>query len=313
MTDTATQKGVDEAEVVVVGNIERNETIERIAKASREARDKELAEAGHEVIDTSGEEKEEEPKETEQAAEQAEEQPKQDKEESEPAPAVEKMVRVKVDGVEKEVPESLIHDAGIRAIQKESAADSRLAEATRLLKEAQQVKETKKTSLPEMDVMQLLNRVRQGTDEDANEAASLLMGREQATPEDIESAVEQRVLRKIEMNQAGQWFIEEYKDIAADPYLGSLAISEELRLRESGDTRPYKEILKEVGDGINKKLNEWRGGKATISTSTDKKERKADISNLPTASARKAAPEQPQPKTPSQIIDEMRKARGQAV
>lgn len=304
MTDTATQPGVDEAELVI-GNIERNETIERIAKSARELRDKEMQEEGQEVVDTSGGEPEN--KEEVQAID-PEPETEQAQKVEEPA---ERMIRVKVDGVEKEVPESLILDAGVRAVQKESAADKRLAEATQLLNQAREA--TRPKPLPDMDEVELSNRIRRGTDEEAEEAISILQGRNQATPDQIAEAVEQRVLKNIEFKEAGKWFVETYKDIVADPYLTNLAIAEETRLRDSGDERDFKAIYKDIGDNITKKLVEWRVGKVTVSTSTDKQERKAEINNLHSASARMQSKEQPKPKTPTQIIDEMRKARGQVV
>lgn len=311
--DTATQEGVDkstEETEVLVGNVERNETIERIAKAAREARDKELAEAGHEVVDTTGA-AEPEAEQTEQKAAGEEAAPEVQTETHAEKPA-ERMVRVKVDGVEKEVPESLILDAGLRAVQKESAADQRLAEASRILREAQELATPKKQPLPNADEAELANRIRFGNDEEAQEAISILMGRNQATPEQIAYAVETKILADIENKETLKWFSDTYKPIVEEPYLLNIAIAEENRLRAEGDTRDYKTLYTDIGNNILNKLNEWKGGKATVATSEDKKSIKSNIVNLPTASARQQAPEQPKPKTPSQIIDDMRKARGQA-
>ena len=312
--ETATQQGVDDAEEIeiVVGNIERNETVERIAKQARELRDKELADAGHEIVDTSGETEatpEDLPKEEQQATN--EEEAATPEVAPEPELQKPKMVKVKVDGKETEVPESQILDAGIRAVQKESAADQRLAEATRLLREAQEVVTPKPQPLPNMDEVELANRIRLGSDEEAQEAIRILQGRNQATPEQIAEAVENRVLGQIEAKEAGNWFIDEYKDLVADPYLVNIILAENNRLIEAGDYRPLKERYKDIGDSIRVKLNEWRGGKPTVSTSTDKQERKSEINNLPSASARQQVSEQPKTKTPAEIINEMRAARGQ--
>jgi hypothetical protein len=309
MTDTATPTGVDEAEIVV-GNIARNETVERIAKAAQEARDKELADAGHEVVDTSGGTEapaEEAPKEEEKPAEVIADKTA----EITPEPDKPKMVKVKVDGKEMEVPEQQILDAGVRTLQKETAADQRLAEANRILNEAKEVVAPKVKPLPEMDAVELTRRIRLGNDEEAQEAIRLLQGRPQATPEQIAEAVESRVLGQIEAKEAGNWFIDEYKDIVGDPYLASIIVAENERLSDSGDNRPLKARYKEIGDNVRAKLTEWRGGKATVSTTTDKLERKSTIENLPSASARQQAPEQPKPETPSEIIQKMREARGQ--
>jgi hypothetical protein len=309
MTDTATQTGV-EAELIVNP---RNEMIANLAAAARKERDEEIVSNGGEVVDTLN--VDEPAPEIESADEQPPEVIKPDvtpatEATTEPAPA-ERMIKVKVDGQEKEVPESWVIDAGIKAVQKESAADRRLEEATLLLKSAQEAATPKKQPLPEMDEAELANRIRMGSDEEAQEAVRILQGRDKATPEQIADMAEDRVMKKIEFKDAVSWFKSEYKDIVADPYLLNLAISEEARMRESGDSRGYKDVYKDVGDAISKKLVEWKGGKPTVDTSTDKRERKTNIVNLPSASARQAAPEQPKPKTTSQIIEEMRVKRGQ--
>jgi hypothetical protein len=308
MSDAATQTGV-ETEIKTVGNTQRNDRLAEIVAASREERDKELTDGGFEIVDTLNvEESEEVPEEPEEPEEpETPEEPEPEKEE----PPAERLIKVKVDGKEMEVPESQIIDAGVRTVQKEAAADQRLAEATRLLKAAQEAATPKKAPLPEMDEVELANRIRMGSDDEAQEAIRILQGREKATPEEIAAAVEGRVLAKIEFQNAVDWFRGEYKEIVSDPYLLNLAIAEEARLRENGDTRSYKDVYKEVGDGVMKKLTEWRGGKAAVSTSESKQERKATITNLPFASARQKAPEQPKPKTTAEIIEEMRQKRGQ--
>lgn len=307
MSDAATQTGV-ETEIKTVGNTQRNDRLAEIVAASREERDKELTDGGFEIVDTLNvEEPEEVPEEPEVPEVEAEPEPEPEKEE----PPTERLIKVKVDGKEMEVPESQIIDAGVRTVQKEAAADQRLAEATRLLKAAQEAATPKKAPLPELDEAELANRIRMGSDEEAQEAIRILQGREKATPDEIAAAVEGRVLAKIEFQNAVDWFRGEYKEIVSDPYLLNLAIAEEARLRENGDTRSYKDVYKEVGEGVMKKLNEWRGGKAVVSTSESKQERKATITNLPAASARQKAPEQPKPKTQSEIIEEMRQRRGQ--
>ena len=80
----------------------------------------------------------------------------------------------------------------------------------------------------------------------------------------------------------------------------------------NGDQRSDRERFQDAGDQIRVKLREWKGGKAEVSTSAEKLERKANITHLPAASMRQPAQEQPKPKTASQVIEEMRKRRGQA-
>ena len=93
-----------------------------------------------------------------------------------------------------------------------------------------------------------------------------------------------------------------------DPYLLQLAAIKEDQMRKAGDNRSRKELYKEIGDS----LMQWRGGAVPTTTLEQKREQKATITNLPSASVRKAAPETQKPKTPSDIIEDMRKRRGQA-
>jgi HPt (histidine-containing phosphotransfer) domain-containing protein len=323
MTDTATQPGVDKSDVVV-GNTQRNSALAAIAEASRKQRDEEILEHGGEVIDTLNagvnaketlpETPEGEVAEPEIKAEGDDlGQPEKTAVEPEKEAPAEKMITVKVDGQEMQVPESQVLEAGIRYVQKDKAADRRLDEATRLLRTAQEAAAPKKEEkpLPDMDEAELANRIRNGTDEEAQEAMRILKGRQQATPEEITQAVEGRVLMKIDHQNAISWFQNEYKEIVSDPYLLNIAIAEEARLRNSGDERPFKEVYQDVGESIRKKLQEWKGGKPSVSTSTSKQERKSEITNLPAASVRQQQKEQPKPKTTAQTIEEMRKARGQ--
>jgi hypothetical protein len=321
MTDTATRTGVDKSDVVV-GNTQRNTALAAIAEASRKQRDEEILENGGEVVDTlnagiNAKEEQQEPPEGEEKEPEAEGTPEPEKETAEaekPATQVEeKMITVKVDGQEMQVPESQVIEAGIRYVQKDKAADRRLDEATRLLRTAQEAATPKKEEkpLPDMDEAELANRIRNGTDEEAQEAMRILKGREQATPEEVAQAVEGRVLMKIDHQNAISWFQNEYKEIVSDPYLLNIAIAEEARLRGNGDVRPFKEVYQDVGDSIRKKLQEWKGGKPSVSTSTSKQERKSEITNLPAASVRQQPKEQPKPKTAAQTIEDMRKARGQ--
>ena len=93
-----------------------------------------------------------------------------------------------------------------------------------------------------------------------------------------------------------------------DPLHIQLAAIKEDQMRKAGDQRPRKELYKEIGDS----LMPWRGGAVPTTTLEQKREQKATITKLPSASVRKAAPETQKPKTPSDIIEDMRKRRGQA-
>ena len=129
MSKDATQMGVSEAEEAQLPaqNPEedpRLQMVEGIAERARQAREEEF---GYTKEDDEDEVPEDEP-DTQEDSE--EEEP-----EHEPEEPKEQYVKIVVDGEEREVPLSQIVDAGRRTLQKESAADRRLEEATRLLNE----------------------------------------------------------------------------------------------------------------------------------------------------------------------------------
>ena len=299
---TAIQQDVEE-EVVVVGNSARNEALESISERAREERDKELAANDHPVVDTSGKEDPKEEKEEEnglqEEAKASEEVKEEPKEEAKP-----ETVKIKVDGEEREVPKDKILEAGVRAMQKESAADKRLEEATRLLREVQTkyVAPQTEAAPPQWDDQTINYALQHGDEDQKAYAAKLWMERQQATPNIIKA----QIMDEIEGNNATEWFASEYSDIVKDPYLLRLAVEAENDALRNGDTRPRKERYKQFGDD----LRAWKGG--TTQTLTDKQTKKSEnVISLPTASVKREAQTEEKPKTASDIIEDMRKSRGQ--
>jgi len=290
---------------IVVGNTERNSELERIAERARQERDNEMKDAGHEVIDTSGvEAKQEEPE--PDVKDEKQEDPEAKNEE--PEVKVE-TVKIKVDGEEKEVPRDKIYEAGIRAMQKESSADKRLEEATRLLREAKEYVQPQAAvdPSPQWDDATVAYALEHGDDAQKAYAVNQMRGRDTTTPDELVRQTTQKVLDNVDFKTASDWFLNEYSDIAKDPYLLQLAGSAEDRARANGDNRPRKELYKSIGD----ELRQWKGGSAVQSLET-KKELKSNIVNLTSASVKKSTPAEAKPKTPSDIIEDMRKRRGQS-
>lgn len=310
-TDTATPTGVEEEQQPIANP--RNEMLAEIAERTRKERDEEIKASGGEVVDTRSEpvadtpepEQEQEP---EQVAEPVAETVEPEKKEPEP-----EFVTVKVDGELRQVPRDKIYEAGLRAVQKESTADKRLEEATRLLKEVesrltQPVAQQNQNPSQEWDDSIIAYALEHGNEEQKTEAVRQLRGREKiATPDQIAQIAEARVLDKVDFQQASEWFASEYKEVRSDPYLLQLAAIQEDQMRKNGDMRPRKELYKEIGDNLRK----WKGGQVAAPTLEEKRELKTNIVNLPSASVRKAAPEAQKPQTASDIIEAMRKRRGQ--
>jgi hypothetical protein len=247
-----------------------------------------------------------------------------------------KKVKIKVDGQELEVDEEQIRTAGIRTLQKETAADKRLEEATRLFKEAQAaiavaqqgaVQDPNKggASLPHAgggaaDVLtdeaftEAVKKIQYGSEQEAGAILKDLITKA-ARAGQPEQLTLDRVAEMLDFRDATRWAHDEYKDILGDPKLKALFSSEEKRLRAAGDMRPYREVYKDIGDG----LREWKKGfapepkqPANPGTSRETvKERKASVVVIPSAAARREAPPQPKEPTASQTIDKMREARHQ--
>lgn len=238
-------------------------------------------------------------------------QPEQDKKSETP-----EMVTIKIDGTEVQVTKDQAVEAGIRALQKDRTADQRLTEATRLLNEAKATTKPppaepeKPADAADTELFQLIQDA-PFNDEAARKLALRLKGTPPATPklEDLAPTIERLVDVRLQGREALTAFKTDFQDVVSDPHLLTIFNSEESRLVQSGDTRPPLERWKEIGEGLRK----WRGTTATQTTLEDKAKRKETITNLPAANAKPAVQEEPKPKTASQTVEEIRRARGQRI
>lgn len=240
------------------------------------------------------------------------------------------MVLAKIDGVEQQVSVADL----TRQYQKNGAADKRLAEATQLLREAKALAappvrvedaqgnpdsspapkpagdgtETAKafvTALFEGDEAKALaaltnlgiGRSEGSTQIDVNQLAS------QLTPAVRQQLVEESALEK---------FGRDYSDIVADPYLADIA--DRFLAQGLKDGKSYPEAMDEAG----KLTRGWLAAKAPAPSpsapppTTDrnaKLNRKAGIDEVPAVNKTATSTQEP-PQTPTQVIEEMKKARG---
>lgn len=324
--ENATQPGVETPEVIEGAPVptEREQTMAEITARVRQERDDEIKASGGDVIDTTSATV------ADPSAAPAPDQPGPAADDATPpappaaeatpspppagAAPIEDLVTIKVDGVMQQVSRDKIYEAGLRAVQKESSADRRLEEATRLLREVEQriaPPPVQNTPPPQAwDEEIIAYALAHGTEEQKAEAVRQIRGgrQELATPDQIANNVEARILDKVDFQSSAEWFQTAYKDIVSDPYLLQLASLQEDHMRANGDKRPRKELYAEIGDGLRK----LKGGGVPVVTLEEKRTQKESITNLPAASARRTTPQAPAPKTPSQIIEEMRTKRGQA-
>ncbi len=329
MTDSATQTGVQEEGTPSLNP--RNAVLESIAARTAEQRDEEMRAAGMEPASTKVEAPKEEVK--------PEVEPEKPAEAEAPAVTEEEVEVIKVDGQEQKVPKSKIYEAGKRALQKETAADQRLEEATRLFKEAQALHTKLNTEspvaspekkAPQIDAESLADKLQYGNKTDAAEAIREIVeatGRSQQqvatqtqnlSPEQLSSYVSQAVAERMAFQTAMDRFQQPpdqggYADLWNEPVLRDLVMKKEAELREKGDKRPYWEVFQEAGNSVRDWTKKLTGSTPTGGADfTQKREQKRTITVVEGAGAKAASQkETPKPLTPQEVIAEMRKARGQ--
>jgi len=243
----------------------RTTELDEVAARQRANRDKELDEAGHEVVDTSGEPGEEK---------------EEEKAEPRPEPIIEKVEEFDtliVDGVEQQVERDKIYDAGKRSLQKESAADKRLAEAGEKLRLANELmakanSTTQKDvdvspSASPVDVKKVAQAMVDGGIEEVEEALTEVMTASSSStlsPQDIANQVNDT----IAINQAMELFKKEpkdggYGDLFANERLNQMVLDEEEKLaiadRDAGTRRSPLERFKQAAGSVRTFRDELAG------------------------------------------------------
>lgn len=219
----------------------------------------------------------------------------------EPAPTDDPVETLKIDGQEREVPQSKVLEEGRRAMQKELAADKRLEEAALLKKQYEELLARATQNVPPPPPEEDLTEIIQNAafdPEAAKKLAQMIKGREAATP-DVMKLVREEISAQHMLDR----FKTEFKDIVEDERALTLAASMEAQKRQAGDTRPLYDIWAEVGNDI----RSWKAGLSGQS----KQEAKAKLQDINVASARIEQKDTPRPPTMSEVIDRLAKSRGQ--
>lgn len=245
-----------------------------------------------------------------------------------PEPEQQAAVKVKVDGNELEVTQ----DELVRAYQKNVAADRRLEEAARILRQAEEIAQqhaaaptaTPNTGITPEDLKSqaadVLSKLYDGDQDAATEALAQLItkakGGDQPTPQPAmtqidDEALTGKVLERIALNDAMSKVRTDYPDIINDPDLELLATIKVNRLVEQGS--PRSKAILEVSEAMYKSMG--KGRPPTDRAASIRQENKARLDNIPTASTVAAPSGSPQENSsPSSVIAEMaRKRLGQSL
>ncbi len=177
-------------------------------------------------------------------------------------PAKEEYKTLIVNGKEQLVPVSKILDTGIRALQKDFAADEKLAKASQLQREleerlarfdrtpqgAEQVQgQQPQNAQPSDEDAALARAIQFGTEEEAKRAIAAVRNSGRGmNPADMRLFVE----RALEQKTAEQWVKSEYGHIFSKPKLTQLFMLEETNRRKAGDMTPTKELYKNIAQEI---------------------------------------------------------------
>ena len=246
---------------------------------------------------------------------------------------------IKVDGIEQSIP----IDEAKAIIQKNMAADKRLQEAAlkqRQLSEWEQQLQEREQSvqqsqqLPDQGAItdelkdkaqEVVNRLYDGDTDDAVSALTeiLASGRTTATPdpEQLSSKAAEKALQAMqqrefdaEVETSRQQFKQDFADIADDPYLYDMADKHTITIMQQHPNWKPTQVINEAGRLTREWVNTIRGNGAGQPAS--RSQRKEQLVGMPRSQGSQSyqpPPKDNYPKSPEEVIAEMRAARGQAV
>ena len=254
-------------------------------------------------------------------------------------PADEEFVTVKVDGVEQQVPLSKVQEAGIRTLQKESAADKRLEEAARLRAEAEaalnaaqeaqqrlQQQQVLLPSPPEPDAEELkavteevTSAIYSGDEEELKKAIAKLATVQAQQPQVVVPPVPQEEIaavvhstfeaerQRAELEAAQRQFAKDFPELDSDPDLRELTNLKTAAIQQAHPDWTFSEIITHAGNEVRSKLAREPEKSDPLE---NRRSRKRQAAKQP-QSAGVRVPKKPEPKplTRSDIVREMQKRR----
>lgn len=256
---------------------------------------------------------------------------------AEPAtPAAPEMVRVKIDHEESDVPKAEV-DAlgGVVPYQMTKAAERRLASAkqaearlAQLLKQAEQqtrpAAPVEPVRKPEDLIREAVSKIQVSSPEEGAQALAGVLQSMIPKIDPQQMAYQSMVLMRA--TEAEDRFMREQTELIQNPMLKQMVIFEKQRRLTEYQQRQelpsdwnqfYSSIASDIRAAIGRPATTPAPSAQTpsqpTSGSAEKEARKASITALPTASQRASLPEEQKPPTRDDLLNQMRKARGQPV
>lgn len=253
-------------------------------------------------------------KDVEEVAEEPVEEPVEETAEEE-----EELVPIKVDGKEQMVPRSKVFEMGVRTLQKETAADQRLAQVNAKMRELEELKrrvqaETKNTSIP--DLSDLKKKFSQALVEDEEQAAELF-GKMVERQAKMEAQLE-RVSGSLEMNETFlkkqaeaerrrriNHFTSNYPDLAGEPVFTGWANELTKVLQHQHPEMDDIQVIDTAAQMVRERIMKTFGKPENPSNPKQTMPK-------PVKKASGKLPGKPEvkPKTKAEVIADMRRARG---
>jgi hypothetical protein len=234
------------------------------------------------------------------------------------APLIEEMFNIRVNGKDK----TLTRTQMIAHAQKIEAADSYLAEASRIKRDAE-IKAVQPVPSPNREVEQaaaledrraLVRAIQMGSEDEAMAALDKLQRpmSPSLTQDDLARTVDERLTFKSAIAK----FETEYDDVLSDPVLKQLALQRDNDALVRGDSRDYWTRYQSIGD----ELRAWKNGIAAqpsakpAPTALETKQiRKAAVNPAPSAASVKtsaAVQDDDREESVAEVISAIAKARG---
>jgi hypothetical protein len=237
------------------------------------------------------------------------------------------VAKIKVFGEEKEVPIEQVIAAGVASLQKESAADVRLREASALHAEAQALfaqarqgaqpaQATREAQPTQDEAIAIANAIASGDRAASAQAIQHILNRG-ANPQAVEQVVQRNVAAHVadilSHRDAVKQLEADLPDIKASPMVQQFAATEERRLRmldsQNGINRSYAEVYSDVA----KTLKAFRGVPAQSAPASTLQARQEAKANAPAAvvgaAAVPASNQTKRPPTARETISSMQRQR----